>query len=402
MEIAFFSDSYLPIRDGVAIEVHALARALKKLGHRVTVYAPAAVAGAPSSDEEHEGIPVVRVRSLPVPIYAQYRWPLFPFLKVAGRSFGERVDVIHAHTPGVMGTTAFLASRRYDRPLVGTFHTDVYAARESFRTHELLRLFFWVARWYSLGLYYRCDLTTAPSLPAREALLAHARKPFRQPVEVVPNGIEVDRFRPGVAVPDWRARAGFGESPVLTYLGRLTADKGIHRFLDALHALPADLPWNALVAGVGPEEATLRQRIASDPRLSARVRYVGPVAEDEKPALLAQSDLFVLPSVADTSSVAVLEAMASGAACVVSNIGGPSALVQDGRTGRVVAVDSARPLAAAVEELLRDEGERARLSRNALEWVRREASIEGTARRFISLYDLVLSKEAPARAARPT
>ncbi len=392
MEIACFSDSYLPIRDGVAVEVHALARALQRLGHGVTVYAPEPVAGAPSRTEELDGVPVVRVRSLPVPIYREYRWAMFPFPHVAGRDFGQSVDVVHAHTPGILGTTALFAARRYRRPIVGTFHTDVYAARESFQSHRLLKLFFWVARWYSLGVYYRCDVTTVPSLPAREALLSHARKPFRQPVEVVPNGIEVDRFRPGLGVPDWRSRCGFPDGPLLTFLGRLTADKGIHRFLDALHTLPAGEPWSAVIAGGGPEEPAIRARLRSDPRLASRVRYVGPVAEEEKAALLSQTDLFVLPSIADTSSLAVLEAMASGAACVVSDVGGPSAIVQEGRTGRIVPVDDPAPLRGILTELLAEPAQRARLAAAATRWVRDEASIEATARRFVALYRDVLGE----------
>jgi phosphatidylinositol alpha 1,6-mannosyltransferase len=399
VEIAFFSDSYLPIRDGVAMEVHALARALRRHGHGVTVFSPDPVVGARPHDEEIDGVQVVRCRSLPVPQYDQYRWALFPFGMVAGRSFGSRMDVVHVHTPGLVGTTGFFAARRWHRPLIGTFHTDVYAARESFGARRLVQLFFWGARFYSLGLYYRCDVATAPSGPARNSLLIHARKPFRRSVEVVPNGIETDRFRPGIAVPDWRMRCGFDSEPLLTYLGRLTVDKGVHRFLDALEALPAEARFNAAIAGVGPEEGAVRRWIATRPRLKDRVRYLGPITESEKPALLAQSDVYVLPSISDTSSIAVLEAMASGVPCVVSNVGGPSAIVEDGRTGRVVPVDSPGPLAQALEELLAEPGNRRRLGRTARAWAQAEASIDVTARRFISLYELLLTERRGSSAA---
>jgi glycosyltransferase involved in cell wall biosynthesis len=400
MEVAFFTDSYLPIADGVAVEAHALARALRGLGHGVTVYTTHPVVGAPTREEMIDGVSVVRCRSLPVPVYGQYRWPIFPFGSFAGRHLDRSTDIIHLHTPGMIGTAGFLAARRFQRPLVGTFHTDVYAARDSFGPNRWLKLFFWVAQWYSLGVYYRCDLTTAPSSPARASLLSHASKPFRRDVEIVPNGVETGRFRPGVGVPDWRARCGFGSEPLLTFLGRLTVDKGVHRFLDALAALPPGSEWSALVAGIGPEEALVRARLASDPHLRGRVRYVGPVAEEEKPALFSQSDLFVLPSTADTSSIAVLEAMASGVPCVVSNIGGPATIIQDGRTGRVVPLEQGGALAGALEQLLGDEAGRRTLGRRARRWVEGEASIESTARRFISLYDLLLQERGNGRGAR--
>lgn len=389
MEIAFFSDSYAPLKDGVASEVQALARELRRQGHGVTVFAPEPRLGAAPRDEVIDGVSVVRCRALPVPRYPQLRWALFPFARLAGRRFGSRIQVVHIHTPGLLGTAGFLAARRYRLPVVGTFHTDVYAARESFGPHPLVRLFFWAARWYTLGLYYRCASVTVPTEPARAALLKHARKPFRGPVPVVPNGIELGRFRPGLDRPDWRGRYGIGPEPLVLFLGRLTRDKGIHRLLDAVAALPPTVPAAVLVGGTGPEELPVRERIANDPRLRSRVRFVGVVPEEEKAAFLAQGDLFVLPSTSDTSSVAVLEAMASGLPCLVTDVGGPRMLVEDGVSGRVVPAEPAGALAEGLAELLRAPELRARLRRGALARVAAEGSIETTARRFISLYGLV-------------
>jgi len=391
MEIAFFTESFPPTRDGVAVEVGGLARALTRLGHRVRVFAPNPVKGARPDRFELDGIDVTRVRSVPVPVYSEYRWPVFPFLAVRGVEFGDQVDVVHVHTPGVMGGIGFLAARRWGKPLVGTFHTNVWEMRESFADRPLVLLFLRIARTWSLGTYWRCDVTTAPTEAARTALLEYARKPFRRPVEVVPNGIEVERFRPGLTVPDWRARCGLGPDPLVTYLGRLTSDKGVHRFLDAVAEVSPSSSFGAVVVGSGPEERAVRERLRDDSRL-ARVRYVGPVAEEEKPSLLAQSDVFVLPSTADTSSLALLEAMASGAACIASNEGGPADILEDGRTGRLVPVRAPGAVGTALRELLEDGPGRAALGSAARSTVLRTASIESSARRFISLYELLLEE----------
>ncbi|MCI4362151.1 MAG: glycosyltransferase [Thermoplasmata archaeon] len=370
----------------------ALAGALTRLGHHVRVYAPNPVVGAGPEHAVVDGVPVLRVRSLPVPLYQEYRWALWPFPALRGERIAEDVDVIHLHTPGIMGSAAFLSARRWHKPLVGTFHTNVWEMRHSFPTTLPVRMFFRAAWWYTLGTYTRCDVVTAPTIPARDALVRSSRKPFDRPVEVVPNGIEVDRFRPGITRPDWRARCGLPDAPLATYLGRLTQDKGVHRFLDAVAALADRTDVSAIIGGVGPEEAAVRARIAEDPRLTRQVRYVGPVAEEEKAALLAQSDLFVLPSTSDTSSVALLEAMACGAAPVVSDVGGPSAIVRDGETGRLVPVLREGALAQAISGLLDDGAERRRLAAAARAWVVSSASIDATARRFISLYELLLSE----------
>ena len=392
MEIAFFSETYLPTPDGVAHEVSSLARELDRQGHRVRVYTTHPVVGAPSDRTVVDGIPVVRVRSLPVPLYAQYRWALFPFPQLRGGHFQQEVDVVHLHTPGVLGGTGFLAARHFRKPLVGTFHTNVKEMRASFPADPLVGLFFRAAWWWTLGTYWRCDVTTAPTEAARRTLVESARKPFARDVQVVPNGIEVERFRPGLTRPDWRERCGLPGGPLVTYLGRLTVDKGVHRFLDALSALPGTAEFSGIIAGSGPEEPAVLERLRSDDRLRGRVRYVGPVSEEEKPSLLSQTDLFVLPSTSDTSSVALLEAMASGAACVVSTVGGPGELVSDGVSARTFDPRVAPSLPGVLEELVTDVAQRRRLASAGVEHVRTTASIEETARRFISLYELVVAE----------
>ncbi|MGD0257113.1 MAG: glycosyltransferase [Thermoplasmata archaeon] len=390
MQVAFFTDSYPPMRDGVAEITGGLARTLVRLGISVRVFAPQTANDAPSVETEEDGVLVRRIRSVAVPLYGQYRWPVFPFGLVREARGVSESDVVHVHSPGGVGSAGFLASRRFDRPLVGTFHTNIREMEVSVPRKLLVPQFFRVAWWWNLGLYWRCDVATAPSAAARTALMGGARKPFRRPVEVVPNGVDVGRFGPGMAVPDWRTRCGFPPQPLVTYLGRLTVDKGVHRFLDAVADASAHADLVAIVGGAGPEERAVRTRITEDARLRGRVRYIGPVAEEEKPALLSQTDIFVLPSTSDTSSVALLEAMACGTTVVAPATGGAAELVEDGETGRRVPVLAPGALSTLLVELVEDPAERAALGRRAREEVSRNASLESMARRFISLYEHVI------------
>jgi 1,2-diacylglycerol 3-alpha-glucosyltransferase len=394
MEIAFFTESYLPTRDGVATVVSGLARALERQGHGVRVYTAQPVAGAGTERSWEDRVPVLRVRSIPIPRYPQYRWSL-PFVgRLRKDRFDSEVDVVHLHTPGMMGTAGFFAARRFRKPLVGTFHTNVWEMRESFSQSIWFQLFFRTAWFYNLGLYWRCNVTTAPSESARATLEAHARKPFRRPIEVIPNGIEVERYHPDIASPDWRDAVGLARAPLVTFLGRLTQDKGVHRFVDALEELAPGREFVGIIGGAGPEAAEVAARLALSPALRDRVRFVGPIPEEWKAALLAQSDLFVLPSTSDTSSLALLEAMACGAACIVSDVGGPQELVRDGLTGRLFSVSSRGALTEAIGRLLDAPDERRRIGLGGAQYVRDRRSIEATARRFISLYELLQSPGA--------
>ena len=401
MEIEYFTDSYPPMRDGVAAMTSGLARTMARMGHRVRVFAPSPLAGAPTEEITRDGVLVRRLRSVPVPLYGQYRWPLFPFDLLRSARGGRDADIVHIHTPGPLGNMGFLTSRRFGPPLVGTFHTNLKDMRDAVPPKFLVPLFFRVAWWWNLGTYWRCDVTTTPSGAAKEALLSGARKPFRHPVEVVPNGIDVNRFRPDARVPDWRTRCGLPSDPLVTYLGRLTVDKGIHRFLDAVSEALDTTDLVAIVGGLGPEEESVRARLSRDPRLAARVRYVGPVAEEEKAALLAQTNLFVLPSTSDTSSVALLEAMACGAMVVAPDVGGPAEIVQDGVTGRRVPMLAPGALREAIVDLVDRPAELRAVGGRAAEFVQRNASLDTMARRFISLYSLARERRLPSYGRSP-
>ncbi|MGI0054294.1 MAG: glycosyltransferase [Thermoplasmata archaeon] len=397
MEIAFFSDSYVPNRDGTAVVVDALARAIVRQGHRVRIYAPRSTPGPTEHVEDANGLSIARIRSHAVPLYSVYRSPysMSLFTAISARELRREVDLLHVHTPGLMGTAGFLLARRIGRPLVGTFHTDLRAMHTAVRPKAGVPTFFRIASWYSLGVYWRCDRATAPTSSARAAMEASATKRFRSPIEVVPNGIDLGRFRPDAYVPDWRARCGLPNAPLVTYLGRLTVDKGVHRYLDAVREVSATVDLVGIIAGVGPEEAAVRERIAADPVLSARVRYVGPVTEEEKPALLAQSDLFVLASTSDTASVVLLEAMACGTAVIGPAVGGPAEVLGGGAHGRAVPVGTRGALSEAIRDLLEHDRTRRELAERGRAYVSEHASVDAMATRFLGIYREVLAKRSP-------
>jgi len=384
MEIALFTDSYPPTHDGVARITCDLAHSLARRGHSVRVYAPGNASG-PRGKRGAGGVRLRRLRSVPVPLYGQYRWPIFPYFSLRGEGLSA-MDVVHLHSPGGVGSLGFLTARRYDVPLVGTFHTDLWAMRMSLPQKWLVPFFFRAAWWFNLGLYWRCDRVTAPSRAAAHVLSSHARKPFRRPIEILPNGIDTARFSPASVKTQWRQRAGRDDRPLITFLGRWTRDKGIHRFLDAVGRLASRYDFGIVVGGQGPEEAAVRDRLQRERNLRERLWFVGPIPEDEKASLLAASQIFVLPSVSDTGGIALLEAMASGACAVAMNMGGPAETIVDGETGRLVDPGDPEGLARVLEELLDSPDQRERLAHAGRSYVLTNASLETMTDRFIALY----------------
>jgi glycosyltransferase involved in cell wall biosynthesis len=177
----------------------------------------------------------------------------------------------------------------------------------------------------------------------------------------------VDRFRDLGAPPDscfrspyaldidgrpLRSRSEEDSTLRLLFVGRLIELKGLREFLDALAALDSR-SWEFTLAGGGPLEEPLRDQ-AERLGIADRVRFVGFVDQGDLPALYAQHDVFVLPSLTETFGVVVLEAMAAGLPVIASSIAGTTRdFVVEGETGWVVApldhADLVRALEAALE-----------------------------------------------------
>jgi glycosyltransferase involved in cell wall biosynthesis len=382
LRIAFFTDTFSPTHDGVAETTAALSAELAARGHHLTVYTVRSP-GQPRREQFENGVTVRRHFSVATPSYPEYRVALLPYGPVFASRFEH--DLVHVHTPGFVGLAGFMAARRWSVPTVGTFHSDLGGMLAGVGRSAVSRSFFRSWARFNVDLCLHCDSVTAPTAVAR-ARLAAAQGHRNSPV-VIENGVDVGRFRPGVTHPDWRERLGVASGrPLVTFLGRLTQDKGVLRFLDAMEGVASEVPSFAVVGGAGPLHAPVASRFLPGSPLADRGRFVGVVPETEKPALLAQSRVFVLPSLSDTSSVALLEAMSCGSACVVTNRGGPAEIAQ--RSGAALLVDpgDVPALRRAIEQLLREPSQADELATAGTAWVRREASIDRTALLFERLY----------------
>lgn len=170
---------------------------------------------------------------------------------------------------------------------------------------------------------------------------------------VVLNGVDVDRFPAASGRDDLRTRLGLDpETHLMTMVGTFKEQKG-HRFLieAAASAMPAFPQLTIALVGSGDLEADVRARI-DDADLAARFLLLGD--RRDVPELLAASDSFVLPSLWEGFSVALLEAMASGLPVVATAVSGTTQVMQDGRTGWLVPPGDAGALAAAMKEVLSD------------------------------------------------
>jgi glycosyltransferase involved in cell wall biosynthesis len=157
----------------------------------------------------------------------------------------------------------------------------------------------------------------------------------------IPNGIKLSQFTPG----DPAAKSGH----TLLFAGRLHRQKGLDILLKALGGI-SNIPFKLLLAGTGPEEKTLRTLAAASPQGS--IGFLGH--RTDLPDLLQSADIFILPSRFEAFPYSLIEAMASGLPCIVTDVGENAAIVQNGQCGLVVPPEDADALADAIRTLLED------------------------------------------------
>ena len=283
-------------------------------------------------------------------------------------ALGNDCDVIHSHY-WVSGLAGLDVARRLDIPHVMTFHTigavkDALTPALSQGEREL--------RGEAEGVVARgVNGIVAWTRYEAEALVSLlGADPGR--VTVAPIGVDSGRFRP-IDQAEARARLRIPlDEETLLYVGRLDPIKGADVLLRAFGLLSARPRARLRIIGgeVDAEYMALLRGLVSELDIADRVTWTGLAPNDELPCHYAAADALIVPSHSESFSIVAAEAMACGTPVVASNVPGPASFIQDGVSGRLVPADDAPALAAAISQLLDDEGLRRRLGDGALEAAR--------------------------------
>jgi glycosyltransferase involved in cell wall biosynthesis len=214
----------------------------------------------------------------------------------------------------------------------------------------------------------------------RRELLTIDRVPGQR-IRHCPNGIDTGVFQPAT-----RPREG---PAVIGAIGALRPEKNLETLLEAFARLRRGADARLLIVGQGPSLPGLKA-LARKLDLGARCAFE-PATKDV-PARLQSIDIFVLPSLSEALSNALMEAMACGCCAVVSRAGGNPELVRDGETGLLFPPGDAGALASCLDLLLGDPVLRVRLAAAGAERMRKEFSIESAAARMEEIYSAVLER----------
>jgi phosphatidylinositol alpha-mannosyltransferase len=179
---------------------------------------------------------------------------------------------------------------------------------------------------------------------------------------VIPNGVDVDRYRRAVPISRWQD----GTRSIL-FVGRLEPRKGLLELLKAYRILrKTGCDCRLLVVGSGPQEREAHRYVLT--RRLRGVEFLGRVSDREKAQLFKTADVYVSPATGRESfGIVLLEAMAAGTPVVCSDIHGYKGVVRRGREGLLVPPRQPKPLAAAIARLLADDELRERMAASGLE-----------------------------------
>lgn len=334
MHVAFFTECYHPIVNGIVASIDALRSGLRAGVVEVTTFAPS----FPAFTERDES--VVRMPSFPLPTDTGYRLCV-PLLGADARRRLQRADIVHAHSPFITGWSAVAHARRRRVPLVFTYHTriDAYAHYAPFAHALTQRAMERLTRAFANA----ADAVIVPT-SAMETRLRELG--VRVKIAVIASGIDVARFASGHRSPEVRAALGApGDEPLVLVVARLGREKGLELAIDAVARLPG--VWLAIV-GAGPHRDVLEAHAAAA-GLDGRVRFAGALPPAALPDVYASSDAFVFPSATETQGLVLAEALAAGLPVVAVDVPA-SRDVLAGR-GRLVGADPAAVAAALGEAL---------------------------------------------------
>jgi glycosyltransferase involved in cell wall biosynthesis len=187
---------------------------------------------------------------------------------------------------------------------------------------------------------------------------------------IIPTPVNIAKFKPGVKTKN-------KEKLKIVFSGRLTEVKGVDYLLKAVPSLKGN--FELIILGSGSEKDKYKQ-LAKELKIERKVKFFGFTTKVNE--ILAKADIFVLPSLSEGLPLSLLEAMASGCACVVTDIGLP---VRNKENALIVPAKNSEKLAEAINELVKNKNLRFKLSKNAVNYVKK-FSWENAAKQFKELF----------------
>lgn len=333
MKILIVSWEYPPVVvGGLGRHVHQLAISLAEYGHEVVVLSRQPTdtdpTTAPHTDTFCEGVRIIAAAHDPHEF--SFGDDMMPWTLAMGHSMiraglglhhqGWKPDVVHAHD-WLVAHAAIALADFFDVPLITTMHATEAGRHGGWICGQISQQVHAIESW--LARYTDALITCSASMAAE---ITELFGPDLADINVIRNGIDCAQW-------PFEYRKPRTQPPTLLYFGRLEYEKGIHDAIAALPRIRRHHPGTTMIiAGSGTQHEWLID-VARQYRVRKAVTFTGQVHHDELLSLLHHTDVAVLPSHYEPFGIVALEAAATGAPLVTSDVGGLGEVVSNGSTG---------------------------------------------------------------------
>lgn len=368
------SDSTLPRLDGVSIFLMNLVPKLTKF-FDITIIAP-------RFKENIVGLEVVEkyfgdvrnVYTIATPFMAGDFFIPLPSFKI--KKEVEQADVVFVHSIGPVGLTTLYYAKLLGKKVVTYIHSiEIELWMKSIKSTFWRRLIRRAAKNLMKFAYKRSDQLLVPSEELFEVLVAQK---IKTPMTIVSGGVDTRRFIPPEDKDDAKARIHLYDKFVIGYVGRIGREKDLETLVAAFeHLEKTNHNIVLLIVGAGLDKK-LKQEITSKNIILTGLK------EDTLPYFQAM-DVFVLPSLTETSSLATLEAMSCGLPVVVTPVGVLKEIIDKGENGYLFPKGSVDVLITHLEKIMKSEPLRKKLGKNARTTIREHFSWDLTAQKILDV-----------------
>ncbi len=359
LRIGQFSDTFLPIVDGVGRVVQAYAETLAGMGHQVTVVAPMYDTGFQG------GFPyqLVEFRGMRVPGMKQYKIGE----AMLDAHYRKRIrmielDIVHAHSPFTAGSEALRLAAVRKLPLVGTFHSKYYDDfLKTTKSESIARMLTKVV----VNYYNRCDEVWAVGRNTADVLHSYG---YEGEIQVMPNGATM-RTAHESDVEEVTRRFGLGDDPVILFVGQMDWKKNILTVLEACVELKKQgKSFRLLLAGQGIDLNNIRKKI-DELGIQDRAQTLGHITDTSLlDGLYTRASVCAFPSLYDAAPMVVREAAVMGTPSVMVRGSTAAEIIRDGENGYLCENDPA-DLARVIAGILTDPEKAAAVGQTARETI---------------------------------
>lgn len=376
MNIIHFTDTYHPQLNGVTIAVEQAVNNLAK-DNNVILFSPAY--SIRSSVTKTGKLTHYKGRSLPFPIYPGVHAVLPNVVKIYRIIKKFKPDVIHIHTPFVLGVLGVLMAQIMGIKAVGTYHTlfsmgtSAYLSPKRFipgknihvsSEEGIVASLVWKIQVIFFNL---CNAVISPTSIIAKTIKEQG---IHTKIKVLPNGVELAKFP---------AKKDYAHTKRVLHLGRIGYEKAIDTTVKAFAIVHKEMPEAKLViAGDGPALKSIKQLVRSL-KLTEVVEFLGMVDPVKTPEVYRSCDTFTTASPFETQGLVLVEAMLSGLPVVAAAVNAPIDIIKHGETGYLFKESNEKECAKYLLELLKKPQQIEVVGKNARKYAERFDSSKLTA-----------------------